>query len=86
MKKLYRSDKDRLLFGVLGGLGEYFEIDPVILRIFWIFILVFTGLIPGVVVYILAAILMPKSRAAHAESRGISPSVMRMSGEGEKRD
>lgn len=34
MKKLYRSNNDRLLAGVIGGLGEYFDIDPVLLRVF----------------------------------------------------
>jgi phage shock protein PspC (stress-responsive transcriptional regulator) len=33
MKKLYRSEKDRKVAGVCGGLGEYFDIDPVIPRI-----------------------------------------------------
>lgn len=74
MKKLYRSNNDRLLAGVIGGLGEYFDVDPVLLRIFWIFILVFTGLIPGIIVYSLAAFLMPRK----STSQGIAPTVMRM--------
>ena len=36
MKKLYRSETDRKLAGVCGGLGEYFDIDPVIFRIIFV--------------------------------------------------
>ena len=35
-KKLYKSSKDRVLTGVIGGLGEYFNIDAVILRLLWL--------------------------------------------------
>lgn len=35
MKKLYRSKENRVLAGIFGGLGEYLEVDPVILRLFW---------------------------------------------------
>lgn len=45
--------------GVCGGLGEYWGIDPVILRLLWTFITVFTGLVPGVVVYIFAVFIIP---------------------------
>ena len=42
MKKLYRSETDRKLAGVCGGLGEYFDIDPVIFRIIFV-VLLFMG-------------------------------------------
>ncbi len=59
MKKLYRSEKNKIFAGVIGGLGEYFNIDPVVLRVLWVLMVVFTGIIPGVVVYIIAAMLIP---------------------------
>ena len=59
-KKLYRSRKDRMIFGVIGGLGEYFEIDSNLLRLVWILIVVFTGFIPGILAYIIAAIIIPE--------------------------
>lgn len=59
MKKLYRSEKNKVWLGVLGGLGEYFNIDPVILRVAFILIFVFTGFIPGLIAYLLMAIVIP---------------------------
>lgn len=59
MKKLYRSEKNKVWLGVLGGLGEYFNIDPVILRVAFVLIFVFTGFIPGLIAYLLMAIVIP---------------------------
>lgn len=58
-KKLYRSRKNKIFAGVCGGLGEYFKIDPVLIRLVWVLVLVFTGIIPGVLIYIIAIIIMP---------------------------
>ncbi|OUQ15888.1 PspC domain-containing protein [Lachnoclostridium sp. An14] len=58
-KRLYRSDENKVLCGVCGGLGEYFNIDPTIVRLLWA-ILVFSG--PGIFAYIVAAIIMPRRR------------------------
>ena len=62
MKKLYRSDKNRVFAGVIGGLGEYLDVDPVILRLLWVVIVIFTGLFPGLLAYILAIFIVPKER------------------------
>ena len=53
-KRLYRSRSHRMLAGVCGGIGEYFNIDPIIVRILAI-------IIPGIglVTYIICAILIP---------------------------
>ncbi|OGE29327.1 hypothetical protein A2867_03160 [Candidatus Daviesbacteria bacterium RIFCSPHIGHO2_01_FULL_40_11] len=59
MKRLYRSEKNKVWLGVLGGLGEYFNIDPVILRVAFILIFVFTGFVPGLIAYLLMAVVMP---------------------------
>jgi phage shock protein C len=59
-KKLYRSDKNKIISGVFGGLGEYVNVDPVILRLIWIVVLVFTGFIPGIIAYFLAVVVIPK--------------------------
>lgn len=60
MKKLNLSQTDKKISGVCGGLAEYFEIDSTIVRILFIFILIFTGVFPGVIFYILAAMVIPK--------------------------
>jgi phage shock protein PspC (stress-responsive transcriptional regulator) len=54
-KKLHRSSVNRMLFGVCGGIGEYFNIDPTIIRLAWA-LFAFTG---GIVFYIIAALIIP---------------------------
>lgn len=60
MKKLYKSNKNKVLVGVVGGIGEYFNIDPVILRIIWILLFTFSGFVPGIIAYLIAALIVPK--------------------------
>ena len=56
-KTLYTSRKDRFLFGVCGGLAEYFEVDPTLVRILTA-VLCTTG--TGLLLYIVAAVVMPE--------------------------
>ncbi|GLB30423.1 PspC domain-containing protein [Lacrimispora amygdalina] len=56
-KKLYRSDTDKMLCGVCGGIAEYFDVDPTIIRLLWA-ILACTG--SGIVAYIIAAVIIPR--------------------------
>jgi phage shock protein C len=58
-KKLYRSTTDKMLAGVCGGVAEYVSIDSTVLRLLWALVVVFTGFVPGILVYIVAAIVMP---------------------------
>ena len=55
-KRLYRSTRDKLFLGVCGGIGEYFNIDPTIIREIWA-IFGCTG--AGILAYFIAAVLMP---------------------------
>ena len=57
-KKLYRSRENRVLGGVCGGIGEYFEIDPVIVRLIFL-ILFFVGGV-GFLGYLIAWIIIPE--------------------------
>ncbi len=57
-RRLYRSPDDRVIAGVCGGLGEYFAVDPVILRLILVVLILFGG--SGLVLYILAWILIPR--------------------------
>ena len=61
IKKLYRSKSNKVLAGIIGGLGEYLYIDPAILRVIWILIIVFTAFVPGVVAYFLMLLVVPKN-------------------------
>ncbi len=55
-KQLYRSTHDRMLFGVAGGLADYLNIDPVLVRLFFVLLALSTGW--GFIIYILLAVLM----------------------------
>lgn len=58
-KRLYRSRQDRMIAGVCGGLGEYFNVDPVIIRIIF-FILLLPGGLPGFIPYVILWIVVPE--------------------------
>ena len=60
MKKLYRSQDNKVFAGIVGGLGEYFNIDPVLLRVVWLLLTVFTGFLPGAIVYITSVFVVPQ--------------------------
>jgi phage shock protein C len=57
-KKLYRSKKDRWVGGVCGGLGEYLNIDPIIIRLITIVLILSAG--GGLIVYIIAWLVVPE--------------------------
>ena len=60
MKRLYRSEKDRILGGVCAGLGEHLDVDPTVIRLIWAVVTVLSfG--TGIIVYILAWIIIPES-------------------------
>lgn len=67
MKKLYRSRENKIWKGVIGGFGEYFNVDPVLLRIIFIFFLLATGIVPGLLTYIIAIMIIPTKRISDAE-------------------
>ena len=56
-KRLYRIEEGKKLAGVCGGVAEYFNIDPTVVRLGWALISAFAG--AGIVAYIAAAIIMP---------------------------
>ncbi len=59
-KRLYKSSTNRVLCGVCGGIGEYFNVDPTIIRL--IFVLFVFGVGSGLLAYIVAAIIMPEQK------------------------
>ncbi len=59
MNKLYKSNDNNVFSGVCGGIGEYFDIDPVIIRIIFILFAIFTVFIPTLLVYIILIIIIP---------------------------
>ncbi|MEJ5292893.1 MAG: PspC domain-containing protein [Candidatus Methanosuratincola sp.] len=58
-KRLYRSNSNRILGGVCGGIAEYFNVDPVIVRLIWIVFTVIYGF--GILLYLIAWVIIPRS-------------------------
>lgn len=59
-KKLYRSRKDKMIGGVAGGLGDYFEVDPTLVRILFVVATILGG--SGVLAYIILWIVIPEEQ------------------------
>jgi len=62
-KRLYRSRKNKVFAGICGGVGEYFNIDPILIRLIWVLVVIFTGFFPGVLAYIIAIFIVPEKRS-----------------------
>lgn len=57
-KKLYKSDTDKMVCGVCGGIAEYFGFDSTVVRLAWVGLSLLGGF--GLIPYIIAALVMPK--------------------------
>lgn len=66
-KRLYRSSETRVIGGVSGGLAEYFDIDPVIIRILFVALALFGG--GGILVYVVLWIVLPEQKSYKAGTR-----------------
>lgn len=88
-KRLYRSKKDRMIAGVCGGLGEYFNVDPVLLRIAFVVLTFFSG--SGLILYLILAVVVPsepessekvaKKEGIEEKVKGIAEGVKKMADE-----
>ena len=58
MKKLYRSS-NRIVAGVCGGIAEYFDVDPTLIRVVYLALTLFSVAFPGLLLYLIIMILMP---------------------------
>jgi len=58
IKRLYKSDTDKILCGVCGGIAEYLNIDSTIVRLMWVIISLHGGM--GILLYIIACFIIPK--------------------------
>ena len=57
-KRLFRSNDDRMLAGVCGGIAEYFNLDPSLIRLGWVLLTLVFG--TGFIVYLAAGIIVPE--------------------------
>ncbi len=62
-RKLVRSVKNKMISGIIGGLGEYANVDATLLRLLWVVFVIFTGVFPGVLLYIVAMLVIPQGQA-----------------------
>ncbi len=68
-KKLYRSSSDKMVCGVAAGLAEYFNVDPVLVRLIFVILALADGI--GLLAYVVLCFVMPQRPvAAHAASNG----------------
>lgn len=58
-KKLYKSNQNKMLDGVCGGIAEYFGIDPTVVRLIWALFSLMGGC--GILAYIIAVIIIPRN-------------------------
>ena len=72
-KRLFRSRRDRMVFGVAGGFAEYLEMDPAFVRIIWA-LLIFAGG-AGLLLYIVAAIVIPEAPYGHVAGGSGDPAA-----------
>ncbi len=58
--KMYLSETDKKISGVCGGIAEFFDIDSTLIRLAWVILSLFTTGFPGLIAYIIAALIIPK--------------------------
>ena len=66
-KKFFRSITEKKIAGICGGLGEYFDIDPTIVRLIWVALVLAAG--TGILAYLIAWIIVPKEPAVKAAAQ-----------------
>jgi phage shock protein C len=66
MKRLYRNTQEKKIAGICSGLGDYFDIDPVIIRLIFLFALLCGG--TGILIYIIAWFIVPKQLELHSRN------------------
>jgi len=72
VKRLYKSNDNKVIFGVCGGVGEYYNVDPVLIRLAYLMLTVFTAFAPGIIGYFIASIIIPEART-HPLAKEIHP-------------
>lgn len=60
MRRFYRSSSDSVFFGVCGGLAEYFDLDPNLVRFAVVVASIATAVFPAIIIYIAATVIFPE--------------------------
>jgi len=67
-KRLYRSESDKKISGVCGGIAEYLDADPTIVRLVAVAFIIVTGIFPGLLIYIAGILIIPKKSDLPSDS------------------
>lgn len=59
MKRLYRSNTNVKVAGVCAGIADYFNIDPTLIRLIWVLVTCFTGVLIGLIAYFVCVMIIP---------------------------
>lgn len=59
MKKLYKSKDNKVVLGLLGGVGEYFDVDPLVIRIGFVVVALLSHLYPAIILYFIISLFIP---------------------------
>ncbi len=70
MKRLYRSRTDRKIAGICGGLAEYWDADPTIIRLAALLVTLVTAIIPMAITYLIGCIIIPEVPAGDPPPNG----------------
>lgn len=70
-ERLYRSRTDRMIFGVAGGMARWLDVDPAVVRLVWALLVIAGGV--GLLLYIVAAIVIPEEPLGAAPPAGAGP-------------
>ncbi len=60
-KTLYRSESNKMIAGVCAGIADYFDVDPTLVRAGWILLSVLSAGFPGLLVYLILMVVMPRN-------------------------
>ena len=60
-KRLTRSDSDKVIAGVCGGIANYFDMDPTLVRVGYVLLSIFSAGFPGLIVYLILAAITPRA-------------------------
>ena len=71
-RRLYRSEHDRLLTGLSGGMADYFDVDPTLMRLLWVLLAIFTGGV-AIIAYLVMVVVVP---TPPAPGPGIEPGAV----------
>ena len=66
-KKLYKIEEGKIIDGVCGGIAEYLNLDPTVIRVIWAIVSAFGGM--GIIAYIACAIIMPRKPTGYIDAK-----------------